>query len=93
MVPQTLNTLGPLHGYGIAGRIEQVSGNEVLLKQSTIYAYLVRLQQSGWICAGKFYSVSERGGKKLSADATYWQRLSIVMNLILTVPEEEETKS
>ena len=51
MVLQTLTSMGPLHGYGIARRIEQVSGNEVLLNQGTIYALLVRLQQRGWICA------------------------------------------
>ena len=49
MVLQTLAGLGPLHGYGIARRIEQVSGDEVLLNQGTIYASLVRLQQQGWI--------------------------------------------
>lgn len=51
MVLQTLHTLGPLHGYGIARRIEQVSGDKVLLNQGTIYASLVRLQQRGWIAA------------------------------------------
>lgn len=51
MVLQTLDAMGPLHGYGIARRIEQLSGNEVLLNQGTIYASLVRLQQRGWIAA------------------------------------------
>ena len=51
MVLQTLETMGALHGYGIARRIEQLSGNEVLLNQGTIYASLVRLQQRGWIAA------------------------------------------
>jgi PadR family transcriptional regulator PadR len=51
MVLQTLDVLGPLHGYGIARRIEQLSGNEVQLNQGTIYASLVRLQQRGWIAA------------------------------------------
>ncbi len=51
MVLQTLAVLGSLHGYGIARRIEQTSGNEVLLNQGTIYASLVRLQQRGWISA------------------------------------------
>ncbi len=71
MVLQTLAAMGPLHGYGIARRIEQVSGNEVLLNQGTIYASLVRLQQRGWISAewgtsdnnrkAKFYSITRRG--------------------------------
>ena len=51
MVLQTLEAMGPQHGYGVARRIEQVSGNEVLLNQGTIYASLVRLQQRGWIAA------------------------------------------
>src|ERR1039457_3668811 len=69
MVLQTLQALGPLHGYGIARRIEQTSGDQVLLNQGTIYASLVRLQQRGWIAAewgvsgnnrkAKFYSRSE----------------------------------
>ena len=71
MVLQTLEVLGPLHGYGIARRIEQVSGNEVLPNQGTIYASLVRLQQRGWIAAkwgtsdnnrkAKFYSITKAG--------------------------------
>jgi PadR family transcriptional regulator, regulatory protein PadR len=81
MVLQTLNILGALHGYGIARRIEQVSGNEVLLNQGTIYASLVRLRQRGWISAewgtsdnnrkAKFYSITKRGRKQFSADAAY----------------------
>jgi transcriptional regulator len=103
MVLQTLAALGPLHGYGIARRIEQVSGNEVLLNQGTIYASLVRLQQRGWISAewgtsdnnrkAKFYSITKRGRKQLSEDAAYWLRLSIVMSRVLAMPEEEEAKS
>ena len=98
MVLQTRNILGPLHGYGIARRIEQVSGNEVLLNQGTIYASLVRLQQRGWISAewgtsdnnrkAKFYSITKRGRRQLSQDAAYWQRLSHVMSRVLTMAEE-----
>lgn len=99
MVLQTLYTIGPLHGYGIARRIEQVSGNEVLLNQGTIYASLVRLQLRGWIAGAwgtsdnnrkaKFYSITRRGRKRLSEDAAYWQRLSGVMSRVLTMTEEE----
>jgi PadR family transcriptional regulator PadR len=99
MVMQTLNTIGLLHGYGIARRIEQVSGNEVLLNQGTIYASLVRLQLRGWISAewgtsdnnrrAKFYSLTNRGRKQLSEDAAYWQRLSGVMKRVLTMTIEE----
>jgi DNA-binding PadR family transcriptional regulator len=99
MVLQTLAILGSLHGYGIARRIEQVSGNEVLLNQGTIYASLVRLQQRGWVSAewgnrkAKFYSITKRGRKQLTEDAAYWQRLSIVMSRVLTMTEPEEGES
>jgi PadR family transcriptional regulator PadR len=103
MVLQTLAAMGPLHGYGIARRIEQISGNEVLLNQGTIYASLVRLQQRGWISAewgtsennrkAKFYSITKRGCKQLTEDAAYWQRLSIVMTRVLATPKPEEEKS
>jgi transcriptional regulator len=99
MVLQTLASLGALHGYGIARRIEQVSGNEVLLNQGTIYASLVRLQHRGWIDAewgtsennrkAKFYAITKRGRKQLVEDAAYWQRLSSVMNRVLAMPEAE----
>ena len=97
MVLQTLASLGALHGYGIARRIEQVSGNEVLLNQGTIYASLVRLQQRGWIDAqwgtsennrkAKFYAITKRGRRQLVEDAAYWQRLSSVMDRVLAMPE------
>jgi PadR family transcriptional regulator PadR len=99
MVLQTLTAMGSLHGYGIARRIEQVSGDTVLLNQGTIYAALVRLQQRGWISAewgtsdnnrkAKFYSITKRGRKQLSEDAAYWQRLASVMERMLAMPEEE----
>jgi PadR family transcriptional regulator, regulatory protein PadR len=92
MVLQTLAALGAQHGYGIARRIEQVSGNQVLLNQGTIYASLVRLQQRGWIDAAwgtsdnnrraKFYTITKRGRKQLADDAAYWQRLSVVMGRV-----------
>jgi PadR family transcriptional regulator, regulatory protein PadR len=99
MVLQTLHIMGAQHGYGIARRIEQVSGNEVLLNQGTIYASLVRLQQRGWISAewgtsdnnrkAKFYSITKRGRKQLLEDAAYWLRLSIVMSRVLSMPDSE----
>jgi len=95
MVLRTLHALGPLHGYGIARRIEQVSGNEVLLNQGTIYASLVRLQQRGWISAewgtsgnhrkAKFYSITKRGRNQLAENAAHWERLTIVMNRVLSL--------
>jgi PadR family transcriptional regulator len=98
MVLRTLDAMGPLHGYGIARRIEQVSGNEVLLNQGTIYASLVRLQQRGWISAAwgtsnnnrkaKFYSITKHGRKQLAKDAAYWERLSTVIGRVLAFETE-----
>lgn len=98
MVLQTLAAIGSLHGYGIARRIEQVSGDAVLLNQGTIYAALVRLQHRGWITArwgtsdnnrkAKFYSITKRGRKQLAQDAAYWQRLTGVMGRVLAMDEE-----
>src|SRR5262252_5036534 len=92
MVLQTLATMGSLHGYGIARRIEQTSDNQVLLNQGTIYASLVRLQQRGLISAhwgtsennrkAKFYSITRRGSRQLAADADHWRRLSDVMGRV-----------
>jgi PadR family transcriptional regulator, regulatory protein PadR len=102
MVLQTLATLGTLHGYGIARRIEQVSGDEILLNQGTIYASLVRLQQRGWISAqwgtsennrkAKYYAITKSGRKQLAKDAAYWQRLSNVMGRVLAMPTEGELR-
>ncbi|HEY1217367.1 MAG: PadR family transcriptional regulator [Bryobacteraceae bacterium] len=102
MVLQTLHAIGPLHGYGVARRIEQISGNQVLLNQGTIYASLVRLQQRGWIAAewgasdnnrkAKFYSITRNGRKQLAADAAHWQRLADVMGRMLAMSPGGETR-
>jgi transcriptional regulator len=103
MVLQTLAVLGTQHGYGIARRIEQVSGQEVLLNQGTIYASLVRLQQRGWIAAewgvsdnnrrAKFYSITPSGNRQLADDMAYWQRLSKVMSRVLSIASEVQHDS
>ena len=100
MVLQTLSVMGSQHGYGIARRIEQISGDTVLLNQGTIYASLVRLQQRGWISAewgisdnnrkAKFYSITRGGRKQLARDAAYWNRLSELMGRVLTMEAEGE---
>src|SRR3954471_17561050 len=100
MVLQTLVSMGPQHGYGIARRIEQVSGDEVLLNQGTIYASLVRLQERGWISAewgtsdnnrkAKFYAITAQGRKQLAADMAYWERLADVMGRVLAMRATEE---
>ena len=99
MVLQTLETMGTLHGYGIARRIEQVSGDEVLLNQGTIYASLVRLQQQERISAewgtsdnnrkAKFYAITRKGKKQLQQDTAYWARLTTVMNRVLAMQAGE----
>jgi len=100
MVLQTLAAMGAQHGYGIARRIEQVSGDQVLLNQGTIYAALVRLQQRGWIAAewgtsennrrAKFYSLTKSGRKQLAQDSSYWHRLAGVMGRVLAMSPEGE---
>ena len=100
LVLQTLVAMGPLHGYGIARRIEQSSGDEVLLNQGTIYASLVRLQQRGWIAAewgtsdnnrrAKYYSITRLGRKQLAAQTSYWQRLTAVIGRVLAPSEGEK---
>jgi PadR family transcriptional regulator PadR len=99
MVLQTLMVMGEMHGYGIARRIEQISGEAVLLNQGTIYAALVRLQHQGWISAewgisennrkAKFYAITRAGKRQLAKDAAYWQRLSELMGRVLTMEAEE----
>ena len=102
MVLQTLSVMGRMHGYGIARRIEQSSGNQVLLNQGTIYASLIRLQQRGWIDAewgtsenqrkAKYYTITKLGTKQLAADLEHWNRLSDVMGRVLSATAEEPAK-
>ena len=101
MVLQTLLSMGTQHGYGIARRIEQVSGNEVLLNQGTIYASLVRLEQRGWIESSwgvsgnkrkaKFYSITPAGQRQLAEDARHWERLTGVMDRVMAMGKAEGT--
>jgi PadR family transcriptional regulator PadR len=89
MVLKTLETMGPQHGYGIARRIEQVSGDSLRLNQGTIYPALLRLQQRGWIKAkwgvsesnrrAKYYSLSPVGRKRIQEEAKNWERIAATM--------------
>jgi PadR family transcriptional regulator, regulatory protein PadR len=89
MVLKTLETMGPLHGYGIARRIEQVSGDTLSLNQGTIYPALLRLEQRGWIRSewgtsesnrrAKFYSLSRVGRKKIEQETENWERIASTM--------------
>jgi len=93
MVLKTLEALGPLHGYGIARRIEQVSEGVLELNQGTIYPALLRLQQKGWIKAewgssennrrAKYYSITRAGRKQLATETEDWERISGVIARML----------
>jgi len=97
MVLKTLDAMGPLHGYGIARRIEQISEEVLQLNQGTVYASLVRLLQKGWISGAwgssennrkaKFYSITRRGRKELSAETENWERIAGVMGRVLQLAE------
>jgi len=97
MVLKTLDSMGPLHGYGIARRIEQVSEAALQINQGTIYASLVRLMQRGLISGAwgtsdnnrkaKFYSLTRAGRKQLQAEARSWERISAVVGRVLRASE------
>jgi PadR family transcriptional regulator PadR len=89
MVLKTLESMGPLHGYGIARRIEQVSDAALSLNQGTIYPALLRLQQRGWINAewgisennrrAKYYSLSRLGKRQVATETENWERIATTM--------------
>jgi len=97
MVLKTLAAMGPLHGYGIARRIEQVSEDALRINQGTIYASLVRLLQRGWISGAwgasennrkaKFYSLTRAGRKQLETEARNWERIAAVVGRVLRAAE------
>jgi len=97
MVLKTLEAMGPLHGYGVARRIEQTSQEALQINQGTIYASLVRLMQKGWIAGtwgtsdnnrkAKFYSITKTGRKQLHTEAQNWERISTVIGRVLGLAE------
>src|SRR5271170_5349109 len=97
MVLKTLESMGPLHGYGIARRIEQISEDALQINQGTIYASLVRLMQRGWISGAwgtsdnnrkaKFYSLTKSGRRQLNTEAQNWERISGVIGRALGMAE------
>jgi PadR family transcriptional regulator PadR len=97
MVLKTLETMGPQHGYGIARRIEQMSGDAIALNYGTLYPALVRLEQRGWIRArwgvsdnnrrAKFYALTKSGLKQLEAETDRWTRVSGVVDRFLKPTE------
>lgn len=86
IILQTLHSMGPQHGYGIARRIEQVSNDILALNEGTVYAALVRLQQQRWISASwgasennrraKFYAITSAGRRQLAREVESWDRLA-----------------
>ena len=98
LILKTLATLGPLHGYGIARRIEQVSGDLLELNQGTIYPALLKLEQMGWIRTkwsvsennrrAKFYSLTPAGKKQLAREEEEWRRTSSIVTRFLTAAEK-----
>ena len=95
MVLQTIDAMGPMHGYGIARRIEQISEAALQVNQGTIYLCLIRLVQKGWVDASwgtsennrkaKYYEISKAGRKQLAAEAKNWERVAGVMDRVLNL--------
>ncbi len=93
MVLQTLDSMGPLHGYGIARRIEQISDDALKLNEGTVYASLTRLQHQRWITASwgasennrkaKFYTITKAGRRQLATETENWERISGVIARLL----------
>ena len=93
LVLRTLEALGPLHGYGIARRIEQISGDLLHLNQGTLYPALLRMEQEGWITGkwgaseknrqAKFYSLTTAGRKQLAKETGDWQRMAATIERFL----------
>ncbi len=93
MVLKTLEALGPLHGYGVARRLEQVSEETLRLNEGTVYASLLRLAHKGWIRSewgasdnnrkARFYSITRTGRKQLAREAESWERISTVIGRVL----------
>jgi PadR family transcriptional regulator PadR len=99
MVLKTLEALGPLHGYRIARRIEQISGNQLALNQGTLYPAMLKLEQMGWIASKwgesdsgrrvKIYSLTRAGRKQLHAEEAEWQRATGIVARFLNISEDQ----
>lgn len=96
LILKTLETMGTQHGFGIARRIEQVSGSAVALNHGTVYPALLRLEQKGLISSdwgvsdnnrrARFYSLTKAGRRTLAEEIDYWRHMSTVVNTILSAP-------
>src|SRR6202163_5084969 len=93
LVLKTLDSMGPMHGFGIAQRIEQVSEELLQLNQGTLYPALLRLEQRRWIASkwgvsennrkAKYYSLTRAGRKQLREEVESWERMSAMINRLL----------
>src|SRR5690349_7422858 len=93
MILKTLRAMGPLHGFGIARRLEQLSREVLHLNEGTVYTSLLRLRQEGWIAAewgssdnnrkAKFYSITKSGVRQLAKETEEWERISGVIGRVL----------
>lgn len=93
LVLKTLETIGPMHGWGVSRRIQQVSDNALQLTQGTIYPALLRLEQRGWIEAewgtsdqnrkARFYSITKAGRRQLREESESWERMMAIINRVL----------
>jgi PadR family transcriptional regulator len=93
LVLKTLDSMGPMHGFGIALRIQQVSEDLLQLNQGTLYPALLRLEQRGWIASkwgvsennrkAKFYSLTRAGRRQLNKESESWDRMSAMINRVL----------
>lgn len=89
LILKTLETMGPLHGYAIARRIEQVAGESLQLSQGSVYPALIRLEQEGWMATGwgisetnrkvKFYSLTKAGKKQLRVEVENWEKATALV--------------
>lgn len=99
LVLRTLDALGPLHGYGVARRIEQISKDLLHLNQGTLYPALLRMEQEGWITSkwgtsdnnrkAKFYSISSAGRRQLTRETEDWERMRSTIDRFLgSIPDD-----
>jgi transcriptional regulator len=93
MVLKTVESMGPMHGYGIARRLEQVSQDLLQINHGTLYPALVRLEQKGWITSqwgtsennrkARFYAITRAGRKQLTEEKFYWERMTTIISRLL----------
>ncbi len=98
MVLKTLDAMGPLHGYGVARRLEQLSEELLHLNEGTVYASLLRLAQNGWIRSdwgvsennrkARFYAITRAGRKQLAREAESWERMSGLIGRVLRLESQ-----